>query len=66
MTASLPEALCFVRIPLMGARIALSGDERGDWLWEQGVCSGQWRAMRDGSGGIHGNRGNMLSVSYRL
>ena len=27
---------------------------------------GQWRAMRDGNDGIHGNRGNVLSVSYRL
>jgi hypothetical protein len=30
------------------------------------VLSGQWRAMRDGDGGIHGNRGNVLSVSYRI
>ena len=28
--------------------------------------SWQWRAMPDGSDGIHGNHGNVLSVSYRL
>ena len=30
------------------------------------VVSGQWRAMADGIPGIHGNRGNVFSVSYRL
>jgi hypothetical protein len=28
--------------------------------------SGQWRAMRDGNGGSHGNDGNVVSVSYRV
>ena len=30
------------------------------------IDSGQWRATPDGSDGIHGKRGNVLSVSYRL
>jgi hypothetical protein len=32
----------------------------------RGVAGGQWRAMRDGNGGTHGNPGNVVSVSYRL
>jgi hypothetical protein len=28
--------------------------------------SGQWRAMPDGSDGIHGTHGNVVSVSYRF
>ena len=27
---------------------------------------GQWRAMPDGNDGIHGNGGNVVSVSYRF
>ena len=40
----------------------LRGAADVDW----GPVSGQWRAMRDGNGGIHGNRGNVVSVSYRI
>ena len=32
----------------------------------EGRVGGQWRAMRDGNDGIHGNRGNVVSVSYRF
>jgi hypothetical protein len=28
--------------------------------------SGQWRVMRDGNGGIPGNRGNVVSASCRF
>jgi hypothetical protein len=31
-----------------------------------GSVGGQWRAMRDGNDGSHGNRGNAVSVSYRF
>jgi hypothetical protein len=30
------------------------------------AVGGQWRAMPDGTDGIHGNGGNVVSVSYRL
>jgi hypothetical protein len=30
------------------------------------TVSGQWRAMADGIGGIHGNYGNVVSVTYRF
>jgi hypothetical protein len=33
---------------------------------DDALSSGQWRAMPDGSGGIHGNRGNVASASYRF
>ena len=32
----------------------------------EGRVGGQWRAMRDGIGGIHGNRGNVVSATYRF
>ena len=35
-------------------------------LLNQGSVSGQWRAMRDGSDGIPGSDGNVVSVSYRI
>jgi len=28
--------------------------------------SGQWRALPDGIDGIHGNGGNVVSVTYRF
>jgi len=30
------------------------------------LSSGQWRAMADGSDGIHGIPGNVVSVTYRF
>ena len=30
------------------------------------AISGQWRAMPDGIDGIHGNGGNVVSVTYRF
>ncbi len=30
------------------------------------AISGQWRAMPDGSDGIHGIPGNVISVTYRF
>jgi len=30
------------------------------------TVSGQWRAMPDGSDGIHGIPGNVVSVTYRF
>ena len=30
------------------------------------VVSGPWRAMPDGTDGIHGHYGDLVSVSYRL
>jgi hypothetical protein len=47
--------------------MAVSSDER--WLAaevDRRTASGQWRAMADGSDGIHGNYGNVVSVSCRF
>jgi hypothetical protein len=41
-------------------------DLRGAANFIEGRVSGQWRAMRDGSPGIHGSLGNMVSVSCRF
>jgi len=33
-------------------------------IWR--TFSGQWRAMGGGNDGIHGNGGNVVSVTYRF
>jgi hypothetical protein len=47
--------------------MAQSGNSGGDPIVRAAqVVSGQWRAMPDGIAGIHGNYGDLVSVSYRL
>ena len=35
-------------------------------LYDAALRGGQWRAMPDGSDGIHGIAGNVVSVTYRF
>jgi hypothetical protein len=60
------DATDIVRI-LHGVTDGLSGANRRR-LVEEGrqAVSGQSRAMRDGKDGIHGNGGNVVSVTYRF
>ncbi len=47
--------------------MAVSSDERWRVVDEdRQAVSGQWRAMPDGIDGIHGNGGNVVSVTYRF
>lgn len=54
--------------PSWDSPLRLAGSERcvDCRLIGEAIASGQWRAMRDGRDGIPGNRGNVVSVSYRL
>ena len=51
--------LCMLRF------ISDHGSHAKHWL-NGAIPSGQWRAMPDGIDGIHGNGGNVVSVTYRF
>lgn len=52
------------KAPPRSAAMALTNGVRQGGMVR--TASGQWRAMYDGNGGIHGKRGNVFSVSYRM